>query len=226
MPDQQDEQRDRVRRHLERQYEIDLITAQYAEEVRGGRKPRIEDYIRRYPQYTAELMSFVLYFESIGIDTEALSGTPDVELSPAARTAQKIIRERRAAESSTQLPVTAIQGLVVRGQEVGYQPPQLAAAVGLTMALLGKLEARVITVATIPPTLVRRLATALRVAPEAVATFLGAARPGAAGVFYYADQPPAQQQEPFLDAVQGSTLPNEAKQEWVDIVRADAGGGA
>jgi hypothetical protein len=219
--DPRDEQRDLERRQIQRQYEIDVITAQYADEVRTGRKPRIEEYLQRHPQYTAELLDFAVYYHAIGLDSEALDGPTDAEISPAATKALAHIREQRASP-----PVTAIQGLVVRGQEVGYQPPQLAAAVGLTMALLGKLEARVITVATIPPTLVRRLATALRVAPEAVATFLGAARPGAAGVFYYADQPPTQQQESFLDAVQRSTLPAEAKQDWADIVRADAGGGA
>ncbi len=84
-------------------------------------------------------------------------------------------------------------------------------------------EARAIAVATIPPTLVRRLADTLNVTPEAVASYLGAARPGDAGAFYYADQPPTQQQEPFLDAVQASALSPERKREWAEIVSEDAG---
>ena len=38
-----------TRRQRERQYEIDQITFQYADEYRAGRAPRIEDYVRRYP---------------------------------------------------------------------------------------------------------------------------------------------------------------------------------
>ncbi len=216
MADPQDEQR-----AIQRQYEIDVLTAQYADEVRAGRKPRIEDYVRRYPQYAAELLDFAVYYHAIGSHTEALEGEADPALSPAAERAQALIREGRGSAVPTPL-----RGLVARGQEVGYQPPQLAAAVGLTVALLGKLEARVIAVATIPPTLVQRLAQALRVTPEAVAAFLGASGPGTSGAFYYADQPPTQQQEPFLQAVQGSTLPPERQQEWAQIVNTDASGSA
>ena len=212
MADPRDEQRAAQRRALEREYAIDVITAEYADQVRAGHNPRIEDYVRRYPDYAAELLDFAVYFHAIGIHTELADGPPDATLSPAAQQAQAHIRER-----------APLRGLVVRGREVGYQPPQLAAAVGLTLALLAKLEARAIAVATIPPTLVRRLADTLRVAPEAVAAFLGATGPGAAGAFFYADTPPAQQQEPFLDAVRGSELPLEHQREWAEIVRADAG---
>jgi hypothetical protein len=219
--DPQDEQRAAARRALEREYAIDVITARYADEARAGRNPRIEDYVRQYPAYTTELLDFAVYYHTIGIHTELAEGPPDAALAPAAQLAQAQIRARRGAAATEPL-----RGLVVRGQEVGYQPPQLAAAVGLTLALLAKLEARAIAVATIPPTLVHRLAEALRVAPEAVAAFLGAAGPGTAGAFFYADEQPTQQQEPFLDAVRGSTLPAERQREWTEIVRADAGAGA
>ncbi|HZC06864.1 MAG TPA: hypothetical protein VE338_14615, partial [Ktedonobacterales bacterium] len=78
--------------------------------------------------------------------------------------------------------------------------------------------------ASIPPTLVRRLATALKVAPEAVTTYLGlsASQTSQAGAFYYADQQPTQQQEAFLDAVQNSALSPESKRTWGKIVAQDA----
>ena len=113
-----------------------------------------------------------------------------------------------------------------QGATVGYSPRRLAETVGLTTGLLGKLEARVIDVATIPPTLVKRLANALKVAPEAVAAYLGAAGPGQSGAFYYADQPPAQQQESFMGAMQASELSPDLKHEWDEIVQGDAGRGA
>lgn len=209
MPDQNEEQQ-------ARQYEIDRITAHYADDYRSGLAPRIETYLQRYPQYASELLEFAVYFHTIGFDAEAPDLSPAPELSPAA---QRAMQRIRAASTTPQ--VQPIEGLVKQGAKVGYSARKLAEAVELTIEVLAKLEARVIAVATIPPTLVARLATALQVAPEAISAYLGATRPGQAGAFYYADQQPTQQQESFLDAVQASMLSPEHKQEWAAIVESD-----
>jgi helix-turn-helix protein len=211
MPEQDEEQQSQTRQ--QRQYEIDRITAQYADDYRNGRAPRMEEYVQRYPHYARELLEFAVYFHTVGFDAAEPDEVPAADLSPAAQKALAQIRMRRASASSQPL-----EGLVKQGATIGYSPKTLADAVGLTTDLLGKLEAG----ATIPSTLVRRLADALKVAPDAVATYLGAARPGQAGAFYYSDQPPTQQQEPFLDAVQTSALSTEQKHKWADIVTADA----
>ena len=77
MSDQHDEQRERLRRQRERQYEIDRITFQYATEYRSGHAPHIEDYPRRYPQYASELLDYALYFHTIGFDSEPLEDPPN-----------------------------------------------------------------------------------------------------------------------------------------------------
>ncbi len=210
MSDQNEEQRALMRRQRERQYEIDSITAQYADDFRSGRAPRMEAYLQRYPQYESELLEFAVYFHTIGFDADEPDTSPAPALSAAAQRALMRIQP------------PPIEGLVKQGVKAGYPARKLAEAVGLTIDLLGKLEARVITVATIPPTLVKRLADTLQVVPEAVSSYLGAAQPGQAGAFYYADQPPSQQQESFLDAVQASALSPERKQEWAAIVKDDA----
>lgn len=220
MTDQTNWQRASTQRQRERQYEIDRVTEQYADEYRRGRAPRMEEYLRRYPQYAQELLEFGVYFHSVELDIETLDGPPDSDLSPAAQKALARIRTQPAPGQ-----ITAIEGLVKQGVAVGYSPKKLAEAVGLTTDLLGKLEARAIAIATVPITLVRRLAETLQVAPEAVATYLGAAHAGQAGAFYYADQPPTQQQQSFLDAVQASALSGELKQEWAKIVQEEAGAG-
>ncbi|HEX6818042.1 MAG TPA: hypothetical protein VF120_06665 [Ktedonobacterales bacterium] len=220
MSDQDEAQRAQARQRQERQYEIDRITTLYAEDYRSGRAPRIEEYVQRYPQYTRELLEFAVYFHTVGFDAAEPDDVPVAELSSAAQRARARIRERRTAAASP-----PIGGLVKQGATVGYTPKRLAESVGLTTELLGKLEAKAIAVATIPPTLVRRLADALKVAPEAVAAYLGATRAGQAGAFYYSDQPPTQQQEAFIDAVQASALSPELKREWGEIAKADANNG-
>lgn len=98
----------------------------------------------------------------------------------------------------------------------------LAEAVRLSTELLARLEAHSIDAATISRTLVRRLASALKVAPEAVAAYLSGAGVAEAGAFYYADQAPAQGvRQPFLEAAQASALAPDLKREWAAIAAAE-----
>ena len=226
-----DQNNDRAQRRQQRrrQNQIDAIIAQYTEAYRYGQSPRIEDYVDRYPEFASELLEFAVYYHTIGFATESLDGPPAAELSPAAEKALARIRERRPAPASAPasaaaLAATPVQSLFQQGMALNMLPPQLAAAVGLTAALLARLEARKIAVTSIPRTLIQRLATALRTVPEAITAYLAATEAGQAGAFYYADQPPAETQETFLDAVQGSGLTPEQKSEWAEIVKAEIDG--
>lgn len=222
-----DQNNDRAQRRQQRrrQNQIDAIIAQYTEAYRYGQSPRIEDYVDRYPEFASELLEFAVYYHTIGFATESLDGPPAAELSPAAEKALARIRERRPAPASAAaLAATPVQSLFQQGMALNMLPPQLAAAVGLTAALLARLEARKIAVTSIPRTLIQRLATALRTVPEAITAYLAATEAGQAGAFYYADQPPAETQETFLDAVQGSGLTPEQKSEWAEIVKAEIDG--
>jgi hypothetical protein len=211
MSDRHDDQRDR-----ERQYEIDHITFQYATEFRSGRNPRIEEYIQRYPAYADELLEYALYFHAFEIDSKPLEEPAELSLSPAGEKAMARIHAQVVATKSEPVP---IQSLVQLGLDAKYSPLQLAAAVGLTVDLLGKLQAHAIAAATIPRALIQRFADVLKTAPEAIAAYLSASP---AGGFYMADQQPDQQQESFLDAVEVSALSPEGKREWAEIMNAEA----
>lgn len=239
MANQNEERRANARRQRERQYEIDRLTAQYAEEYRAGRAPHVEEYVRQRPEFTTELLEFAVYFHTVGAETEAIGASAESDLSLAAQLALKQISTRRAAGMSMAAsgvasapidPIDPIEGLVKQGARVGYSPRSLAEAVGLTTILLGKLEARAIAAASIPPTLVGRLATALKVAPEAIARYLGVSsqtfQAPQADAFYYAEEQPTQHQETFLDAIQSSALSPENKRAWAEIVEQDAAPGA
>ncbi len=202
------------RAQRKRQYEIDSIIAQYVDAYHAGQSPRIEDYVRRYPQYTGELLEFAVYYHTIGFATESLVGPPDPVLSPAAEKAMARIR----AQSVQAAPV-AVESLVQLGLRANYTPPQLAEAVGLTGALLQRLEAHAISAASIPRALIQRFADVLKTAPEVIRAYLNATP---AGGFYMADQQPDQKQQTFLDAVDASALSPEGKREWAEIVRAEA----
>jgi hypothetical protein len=215
MSDRHDDQRDR-----ERQYEIDRITFQYATEFRSGRNPHIEEYIQRNPEYANELLEYALYFHAFGFDSEPLEEPAELSLSPAGEKAMARIHEQRTLPA--QPAPAAIQSLAQLGIQAGYTPPRLAEAVGLTSALLQRLEAHAISAASVPRALIQRFADVLKTAPEAVAAYLSASP---AGGFYMAEQQPDQQQQTFLDAVDASALSPERKREWAEIVNAETKSG-
>lgn len=229
MSDNQEEQRAQRRRQRERQYEIDRITFQYAEEFRAGRSPRIEDYADRHPEFAAELAEFALYFHAVTAALPEPPATPATQLSPAAQKALARIREAPAGKPTAPAPAQApatqpLDSLFQQGQRAGLMPTALADAIGVSMDVLGKLEAHAIAAATIPRTLLQRLASTLKVSPEAIAAFLGGATPQQASAFFYAEKPPTQAQQSFVDAIHESMLPPERKQEWIEIARRDLPG--
>lgn len=215
---------DERRMQREHQYEIDHITALYVAEWRDGHSPKIEDFVQRYPAFERELLEFAVTFHTIGVDAPEPDVVAAAQLSPAAQRALASIRAQHPAPVPAPVASTAlIEGLVQQGIQAGYTPAQLAAAVNLNTTLLARLEAHAIAAATIPRILIERLGQVLGVAPDAVASFLGAPPASQAGAFFYADQAPAQRQEPFLDAVLSSDLAPEAKRAWEAIAQGSGG---
>jgi hypothetical protein len=204
----------------QRQYELDHITAQYEDEYHAGKSPKIADYIQRYPQFAAELMEFAFFFHTIGAEEEEPDLAPSLEFTAAEQKARARIR----AESTPSQGVT-IEGFVEQGLSVGYLPPELAEVLGISWDILAKLEAHAINAASIPRTLIQRLADRLSLLPEAISAYLSGAPDAQAGAFYYADQPPIQQQETFLEAIQASPeLSPAQKSEWAKIVEQEVPG--
>lgn len=200
----------------QRQYELQRILARYQYEYQVGKSPRIEEYIQHYPQFEAELIDFALYFHTIVADLPEPGTTPAAALSPAA--------EKAFAQISAQL-APPFPGLFQQGLVAGYAPPELAEALGISWDVLAKLEAHAIGVTSIPRTLIQRMAGRLSVLPETISAYLSGATAAQAGAFYYADQPPTQQQETFLEAIQASPeLSPQQKGEWAKIVEQEGTG--
>ena len=212
-------ERERARR--QRQYEVDRITARYEDEYRAGKSPRLEDYLRRYPDFARELKEFYLYFHSIAVELPELDAVPAAELSMAGEQALAQISLPMASPDTEHL----LTSLVESGLAAGYAPPKLAEMLGISRDILAKLEAHAIAASSIPRSFIERAADTLRVAPETVTTYFHGAKPTQSGAFFYADQAPAQEQESFLEAIQTSPrLTADQKREWAEIVSRDLPG--
>jgi transcriptional regulator with XRE-family HTH domain len=209
-----------------REFEIDRLCARYVEEVKSGRKPNLEDYLTRYPDYALELADFIVTYHLTLADMPEPDETPVETLSPGFARALEAIRAQEAAAapapSTASAPVEFVS-LEDRSFDVGLDPEQLAARVGVSPSIIARLDARAIKVASIPRELFRRLAETLDVTVEAVMGFLGAsAQTG--GAFYYADQAPTGDQDEFLAAIEASDdLDPARKAEWRAISASDRG---
>ena len=215
------EQRQRAKDNLsprQRQYEIDRITDEYVQAYRAGRSPEVADYTQRYPEYAREIRLFVVQFHLIG---EHLPEPDPLPVAPLSSAALDFLARIDDNAGDITVRITPIEGLIQRGAEVGHPAPQLAEAVGISLDVLAKLQAKAVVVSTIPFTLVERLAEKLKTTPQAVVAFLASATPTQTGAFYYAEQPPEQRQEAFLAAIQASSLDERAKREWAEIVARD-----
>lgn len=212
--------------------ELLRITAEYATAARAGQAPSIGEYVRRYPQYARELIAYALTFSAVAADQPATDQRPAAALSPAAQRALAYVREQRAgyetaaaatsAPAPASAPAGAIDSLLQRGLAVGYPPPRLFAELGLSADVVAKLEARVIVAASIPRTLVERLARVLQTSAEAVQAYLASTRAQAQGAqLYLAERAPEYSQQSFLDAVAQSTLADHEKRAWVEIAQRD-----
>ncbi|HEX9038087.1 MAG TPA: hypothetical protein VF808_13970 [Ktedonobacterales bacterium] len=199
-----------------RQFEIDRITARYAQEAESGRNPDPKVYLSQYPQYATELADFIATYHLALADLPAPDETPAVELSPAFARALAAIPTTEGGPS----PV-ALVGLEDRAFDVGSTPEVVAQKVGLSQRLLARLDAHAIAAATIPRELFRRLAEALDVSEQAVMAHLGAS-PRVGGAFFDADQAPTGAQEDFLSAIEASDLNPQRKAEWRALSARDA----
>lgn len=203
--------------------ELLRITAEYAAAARAGQAPRISDYVRRYPQYARELIAYALTFSAVAADQPATDEHPAAALSPAAQRALAYVREQRTAYDAT--AAEPIESLLKRGLAAGYPPPRLFGELGVSADLGAKLEARVIAAASIPRTLVERLARVLQTSAEAVQTYLASTRPQAQGAqLYLAERAPEYSQQSFLEAVEQSALSDDEKRAWIEIARRDGVG--
>jgi hypothetical protein len=211
----------------QRQDQLDRITARYEAEFRAGANPRLDDYVRRYPEFADELIEFVLYFAAVTAQLPEDDFAPADQLSAGSQAALAAVRAEMGLPAESQVAASseapAIDSLFRRGVALGLTPPQLAAATELSTDLLAKLDDRAIAVASIPRELFEMLARALKTGADVVLAFLASPRgqTRAGAQLYLAERPPEYPQESFAAAVRGSTLSPEQQRRWTDAVQRE-----
>lgn len=147
--------------------EIMRITAEFMAEREAGRKPRLEDYARQYPQYVDEITDFVTYYYAVeaGLPTD----TTSVPSFSAGSRAALDLAWKRVREPLAQQALT----LAVLARRRRYTLTRLAAALDLSDDLVVQLARRQIEPETIPREILQRLTRVLSQSLSIVRQALG-----------------------------------------------------
>lgn len=224
---------------------LQRITTQYIDAYDRGEQPSLDDYIRRYPAYAADLLDFGLFYHGFVADVPVASTPSAPYLDPAASAA---LQQIHAMEEAKETPVPRaaaaraahfspdqvsslapvggevrpIKGILAEAAARKLSTRKLAAMVDVTSEVLAKLDARAIEVTSIPSAFLRRLAENLNVPAGSIHAYLsGIGGPATSAQFYFAESAPEQKQESFLQAIDESALTEREKRHWREVAESE-----
>lgn len=151
--------------------EIMRITAQFVAEQEAGERPRLEEYVRRYPQYVDEITDFVTYYYAVeaGLPTNT---TSIPSLSPSSRAALHQAWRRVDA-----LPASESSALSALARRQRCTLTQLAETLDLSVDIVEQLAKHQIDPQTLPSELLQRLSHTLGQPLSVVRQALGILEP-------------------------------------------------
>ncbi len=189
--------------------DLDTILAAYSDASSRPEEPRLKEWVRRYPQYERQLTEYAIF------DYVCERGAPYATIG-AEEEASALVRAKRIGAQwlTTQKP--PLVNLLEAAMERGLSTPALANALNLSPLEVIKLNQRLFRAASLPTSLVRRLAELLDRTVHETTTYLRLAPTLAAHVRYRADRAPqVGEPEEFATSIAGSrTLSDAQKAHW------------
>lgn len=231
--------------------ELEAVLEAYADAEPGPSRATLVTWISRYPQFARELTDFTARWQLLkwagdaddAADTaasEVLDEQQERMLMRAVSAAQSVFFAKRAAmraagqtassgEASVvpraaSLAVAPIESLIAAARRAELEYPALKERVGLSDALLQKLNRRLINPLSIPAWIVADIAAALQQRVEAVSRYFTLAPTFAPGAQHRATQAPTlpKAQEDFFEAVRNdAALSTDRKREILALPRPD-----
>jgi len=146
------------------------LTARYVSEFRTGQRPRMSEYLSRYPQYADMIADFVIYYHAVEVDVTRESEI----IPPLSQTSRAAFDEawKNVVHADTEASMS-LNSLQVAADSVNKSFFQVSLEIGLGQDILKKLDQHNIDAATIPQELCHRLARALHRPLFAIEMYLG-----------------------------------------------------
>lgn len=199
----------------------------HGDELEAARAARrvLAGFMRRYPQFAVELMDCAAtacineLSPATARDVESDAEQENSIVRRGMETAARLLAARRSTLNLS-APVAPLAGLRKEAEARGLTIQSLAAATGLTVPIIVKLDRRLIRFASIPRQAIERIAGALGRTTEAVAACLSTGDPQfATGAHFMAETAPQMPvQQDFFDAVETDlNLSDGQKQAWREV---------
>lgn len=150
-----------------REEEIVRITAQFVAEEEAGQRPRLEEYVRRYPQYVDEIADFVTYYYAMeaGLPTDTTS-------VPSLTAGSRAALDLAWSKVNTPLPAESVT-LASLARRQDYSLTRLAALLDLSADIVEQLAGCQLNPTTLPRELLQRMARVLSQSTSVVRQSLG-----------------------------------------------------
>lgn len=236
--------------------ELEAVLEAYADAEPGPSRATLVTWINRYPRFARELTDFTARWQLLkwaGDDDEAADAQATASEALDEEQERMVLRGVSAAQSvffakqaarraaghtasssdgsavSGMAPqaVAPIESLISAARRVGLEYTELKERVGLSDALLQKLNRRLINPRSIPARIVADIAAALQQHVEEVSRYLALAPTFGLGAQHRASQEPVlpKAQEDFFGAVRNdAALSADRKAELLALRRSDVSG--
>lgn len=194
---------------------LDDVLHEFVAENDRPTAENIQKWVAYYPHFEKELVDFAATWAEQLVLPEA----PDL-----GDASERVLIDRAmshvqnmAYHTSGAQAESPIQNLTGEAQRAGMDSQEFAKACGLDLALVSKLNSRMIEPATIPGSLVRHVARLIDRSFDAVANYLAMPPRNLAGNAYLARAKPSSfGRQSFADAVNASSLSDAEKRRWLD----------
>lgn len=235
--------------------ELEAVLEAYAEAEPGPSRAALVVWINRYPHFARELTDLTARWQLLewaddadeaatsATESEALTKEQESIVLRGVSAAQSVFFAKRASRlargntassieagaNPTTVPQAAapIESLTAAARRAGLEHSALKDRVGLSDALLQKLNRRLIKPQSIPARIIADIAVAIQQQSDAVSRYLALVPTFAMGAQHRASQAPVlpKEQEDFYEAVRSdSSLSPSRKLEILSLPRQDISG--
>ena len=181
----------------------------------------LQEWVDRYPQYRRELVEFAAAWAKQLVLPAAPEMGSEAEKALIERSMSYVLNVAydRDQDEEVQRHVESddvVHSLTRQAQYAGMSAQELANACRLDLALISKLNRRLIKPKTIPAMLISLLGRLLRKPVASIAEYFAQPPQASPGVAFLArGKPTSSTQQSFADAVRASSLSKEEKTRWL-----------
>ncbi|HBG75195.1 MAG: hypothetical protein A2X25_12905 [Chloroflexi bacterium GWB2_49_20] len=204
------------------QYSLQVVLDAYIAAIAKPSRETLAEWVKRYPQYADELAEFTMAWIQSEFSTEVEEKTEisNRRIQIGMDMARKVYEQRPVEDVKQSSQVNSqLDSLLQTASFVGLSPDQFKDECNLSMAMMRRIENRLILVESIPLDLIQRIAQTLHQSAQDILTYLNRQPIIPAGLRFTSHQPPKiNQRENFFDALRkDDTLGEDQFTYWLSF---------